>query len=109
MTRLILIIVLAVVTVGCTSERVTLPTASDSMVLLSVSNVEISATDLERLLFLEACLEMETLFMEKKMEHLLDGRSSYFGRAGNREEREEIIDRIGKESRDALQSCLERR
>ena len=71
MTRLILIIVLAVVTVGCTSERVTLPTASDSMVLLSVSNVEISATDLERLLFLEACLEMETLFMEKKLDHLL--------------------------------------
>ena len=109
MTKFIPFVVLAVVTAGCASDNVTLPTTGDSMVLSSVSNVEISAADMEKLLFLEACLELEMRFMEKKVEHLLDTRSNLRARLLDDAEREEIIDRIGKESRDALQICLERR
>ena len=108
MTKLIPFVVLAVATVGCAEDNIAWPTGSDSMVLSSVSNVEISAADTENLLLLEACLDLEVRLMEARIDSLIASVQIGLG-IFDAEMREEQITKIGKESRDALQNCLERR
>ena len=110
MTKLIPFVVLAVVTVGCASDNVTLPTTGDSMVLSSVSNVEISASDMEKLLLLEACLDFEVRLMEKKLEVLISSLHIYTTPGEVIVDSiEGHIDRIGKEQRNAVYRCVEKR
>ena len=90
MTKLIPMIVVAVVITSCASDQVMPPTT-------------------ESTLLLEACLDLELLLMDRKVENvlLLSDRDLLGFTPADRTDRKEEIDRIGDNHRDALYKCTE--